>query len=116
MFFKIWLAMQMIGFAVSPFVIIYMLDLKDEYLIEFLNASKTFSEEINDDMINPNHPAGWFDSVALERWFDEKYNISIWGEDSGFYRQQLWKTINIYKRCGLIERKCYWNHYIYRVC
>ena len=115
MFFKFWLAMQMIGFAISPFIIIYMIDLKDEYLIDFLNASKTFSKEVSNDTIDPNHPAGWFDATTLARWFYYKYDIDIWGKDSGFYRKQLWKTIDIYRRCGFIERKCYWNHYIYRV-
>lgn len=117
MFINVFMAWQLASIVVVPFAVAWARNLKDEYLIDFLNASKTFPEAHNIDefYVTPHHPAGWFDDTALENWFSEKYNIDLWSKDSHFYYEEMMKTINIYRKCGLIERKCYWNHYIYRV-
>ena len=79
----------------------------------FLHYSKTLPESYDFDGDEGLHPAGWFDFDEIRKYYLNTYNTDLW-EDK-FTRREIGKLLNIYRRLGLVERKCHWNHYVYRV-
>ena len=103
MFFQIWLTMQAIGAIVSPFVVRYALDIIGDDFTSFLKTTKNLPFAHSYDYCGPDHPDGWFDFDEIYNYYDE--NI----------RQNIHKILNLYRFLGIIKRKCYHNHDIYRV-
>ncbi len=113
MFFQIWLTMQAIGAIVSPFVVRYALDVIGNDFTSFLKITKNLPFAHSYDYCGPDHPDGWFDFDEIYNYYDENFDIDIFKEKN--IRQNIHKLLNLYRFFGIIERKCYHNHDIYRV-
>lgn len=113
MFFQIWLTMQAIGAIVSPFVVRYALDIIGDDFTSFLKTTKNLPFAHSYDYCGPDHPDGWFDFDEIYNYYDENFDIDIFKEKN--IRQNIHKILNLYRFLGIIKRKCYHNHDIYRV-
>lgn len=113
MFFQIWLKMQLIGLVISPFVVRYALDVIGDDFTSFLKTTKDLPFAHSYDYCGPDHPDGWFDFDEIYNYYDENFDIDIFKEKN--IRQDINKMLKLYRFLGIIERKCYHNHDIYRV-
>lgn len=115
MFFHIWLTMQMIGLVISPFAVRYALDLISDDFTIFLKTTKSFPFAFSDYEFygGPDHPEGWFDWDEIYNYYDENFDIDVFKEKN--VRHDINKMLKLYRFLGIIKRKCYHNHDIYRV-
>lgn len=113
MFFQIWLTMQMIGLVISPFAVRYALDIISDDFTSFLKTTKDLPFVHAYDYCGPCHPEGWFDFDEIYKYYDENFGIDIFKEKN--IRQDINKMLKLYRFLGIVERKCYNNHDIYRV-
>jgi len=113
MFFQIWLTIQVIGAIITPFVVGYAIDIIDDDFNSFLKITKDLPFAHSYDYCGPDHPDGWFDFDEIYNYYDENFDIDIFKEKN--IRQNIHKLLNLYRFFGIIERKCYNNHDIYRV-
>lgn len=113
MFFQIWLTMQMIGLVISPFAVRYALDIISDDFTSFLKTTKDLPFVYDYDYCGPCHPEGWFDFDEIYKYYDENFDIDIFKEKN--VRHDINKMLKLYRFLGIVERKCYNNHDIYRV-
>lgn len=113
MFFQIWLTMQAIGAIISPFVVRYVLDIMDDDFNSFLKTTKDLPFVNDYEYCGPDHLEGWFDWDEIYNYYDENFDIDVFKEK--YIRRNINKILSLYRFLGIIERKCYHNHDVYRV-
>lgn len=113
MFFQIWLEMQMIGLVISPFVVRYALDIISDNFTAFLKTTKDLPFVNDYEYCGPDHPEGWFDWAEIYNYYDENFDIDVFKVKN--IRQDINKMLKLYRFLGIIERKFYHSHNIYRV-
>ena len=73
-----------------------------------MNQNNPFPKADAFDYVDPIHEAGWYD-LEFEQWLDE-IGAEPW---NNYYK--LYNLNKYLLKHKFIERKCYWNHWVYRI-